>query len=74
MILVVLVLTKFLKTVDIFVKRDANHLEVAFWFVNNSMELVLDSTCFFVGNREALTSLRQTLETSSVPLIQSTVC
>ena len=56
-------MTKFLKTVDIFVKRDANHLEVAFWFVNNSMELVLDSTCFFVGNREALTSLRQMKQT-----------
>ena len=51
------ILTEFLKTVDIFVKRDTNHLEVAFWLVNSSIELILACTCFIVSNREALTTI-----------------
>ena len=51
-------MTEFLKTVDIFVKRDTNHLGVAFWLLNSSMELVLDCRCFIVKNREALEHYR----------------
>ena len=50
-------MTEFLKTVDIFVKSDANHLEVAFWLANSSMELILACTCFIVSNPVALTHL-----------------
>ena len=37
--------------------RDANHLDVAFWLVNMSMQLVLDCTSFIVANREAVTTI-----------------
>ena len=62
-------LTEFLKTVDIFVKRDVKHLWMAFSFVNVSIEFLLDCKSVFVGNRVA-SSVFEQLNQTRTPINQ----